>query len=1487
MDGSNAIAITTAGSDSAISKNDASPAASAASAKKPAPKRYVRSQIPREILEDPALLAAMSVLPPNYNLEVTIQFTAAIHAAKASIIIPCQVFPSPHFFASNRPRPDTLPPRRAPSSPAFPLPPGTIYFTTATAVHAARPALSSHFRGITVPQAKPLSGGEVFGSTSPSLSFPFTAAVHAAKAALSGHFRAISVPQAKPLSGGEVLGCTAPSLSPSFKGAAATGGGAGGGAGVTTGGGGSGAGAAAAGASGSGPDALVFVSDGRFHLEAMMIANPTLPAFRYDPYARSLTRERYDHSGMRNARRLAVTRASRVRGKRWGVVQGTLGHQGNPRTVDHCVRRIRAAGGTPVVFLVSELTPEKVAAVGVGSGGMARSGPTDAAGDVAGACAGDMAGPGADVAGTVGDVDRALGELSIGGGSIKQDSIISFDKESGRGTGIDAWVQVACPRLSIDWGEAFTAPMLTPYELEVALGFASPWWGGCFCDSDSNVQGGCNEGDCIERGCGSGATGDGNGSQEDQLQRCKQCGACKGDKRERVYPMDHYARDGGPWNASYMPKRAASTRIDYSKWDHLEASSDQEEEFQEEEDDEEEEEKEKDDEEEELVEYRLGEDLKWEVVGRSRRGKAKAEAVASGTSAIGHTGGLCSSSPTGDGNSPGELRLSAARSSKEEETAVEKGSKKHEEIELKPQAASSSAAAAKPGKAKGEAKRPEEEEGVHRSAGASKRPEEEKGVRLLDRTDMVHYLDVRNGWDLAACEPCFDRVVSRRTKLALGIHSRRDFRSTLRRHVKESISLVPPANQASAAAQKAKARAIEEFSSKVPLPEGALGGGQGVQSSRERYKWKCERAAGVCAEAMVLEWMAEPRVGLMMDLGRIRSRLPGVMRELGAVRQGKEDQLASLLVQVLGVKEAGELKEGFGFFMQNLLSGGVRERGEGERKAGAGAGRGVGEQAGGEGWRMFEEMMGMMRMMGASDAPTAADVMTWMRHVMGVDGEEEGGGTVRKQGEVFCMDAESASKARVEDAAMEEARERLVREKVGREVQVGVGGAIDDTAAASSVVNNTTPLLTDPPAPSLDPVNTNPIVSAMAYRVGCILQWVRIYGSDLISARRCIKNSPHGRILPMRHPLRDLPSLLVRLGAIPKPVPWKHFDSEWEEWPRGEEDTVKLPDDHSVRCFHLGIVEKAGAGDQENRGSSKRGDRGSGTWSGGGSGGKRGKGRGRGSGDKGGGGAHPARAPPPPQNNALPIVRCAADAHFLVEFAGHQVYPPACARCRSCLDQFTYYIPFLTLLANFAYRPATVLLNRFLSVFPPCSPEFAKLVDLLLLEPFPRGTCAAFQVHVVRERAEELPVHFLLNVALNWPNAMLQVEEIGMVGRDEWKGELLGGADGRKAGRRTRGGGGGGRGEEGGEEEDDGEVWEEVKDWGFAVLIAWRTDAMTDLIDDCRRGSSSGGPPRKCSKDVATELCNRCLESRAVQAPGVPKSVCAVLQGAAWWKAVG
>ena len=56
-------------------------------------------------------------------------------------------------------------------------------------------------------------------------------------------FSHITIPQDRPLSAGETLGCTAPKV-------------------------------------GQDSDAILFVADGRFHLEALMIANPQLPAYR-------------------------------------------------------------------------------------------------------------------------------------------------------------------------------------------------------------------------------------------------------------------------------------------------------------------------------------------------------------------------------------------------------------------------------------------------------------------------------------------------------------------------------------------------------------------------------------------------------------------------------------------------------------------------------------------------------------------------------------------------------------------------------------------------------------------------------------------------------------------------------------------------------------------------------------------------------------------------------------------------------------------------------------------------------------------------------------------------------------------------------------------------------------------------------------------------------------------------------------------------------
>eukprot|EP00850_Spirogloea_muscicola_P009510 SM000053S17467 [mRNA] locus=s53:559680:560657:- [translate_table: standard] len=267
----------------------------------------------------------------------------------------------------------------------------------------------------------------------------FSTALQAARAALADDFPSLRIPQAKPLSPGEVLGCTAPALP---------------------------AGDA---------DSIVFVADGRFHLEAIMIANPAMPAYRYDPYARVLTLEKYDQAGMRRARRSAIEKAAPAR--RWGLVLGTLGRQGNLRTLHYVRRLLDERNLSHIIVLVSELSPAKVA---------------------------------------------------------------SF------GSSIEAWVQVACPRLSIDWGETFAVPLLTPFEATVALGAVRPWWKRHPSNHD-HCDGACSD----PATCAPAAPKSADGARG----QCFGLGGADelSEEEESVaaYSMDYYARAGGPWNSAY------------------------------------------------------------------------------------------------------------------------------------------------------------------------------------------------------------------------------------------------------------------------------------------------------------------------------------------------------------------------------------------------------------------------------------------------------------------------------------------------------------------------------------------------------------------------------------------------------------------------------------------------------------------------------------------------------------------------------------------------------------------------------------------------------------------------------------------------------------------------------------------------------------------------------------------------------------------------
>jgi len=163
------------------------------------------------------------------------------------------------------------------------------------------------------------------------------------------------VPQVKPLGPGETLGCTAPLL--------------------------------------RADRTIIFVADGRFHLEAAMMANPKLNAFRYDPYTGRFFKESFDHAEMQKVRRAAIARAQKA--KTVGLILGTLGRQGSVGILESIRSMLEHRGVETFTVLMSEIDEVKLAKFGAN---------------------------------------------------------------------VDAWVQVACPRLSIDWGESYSKPLLSSFE---------------------------------------------------------------------------------------------------------------------------------------------------------------------------------------------------------------------------------------------------------------------------------------------------------------------------------------------------------------------------------------------------------------------------------------------------------------------------------------------------------------------------------------------------------------------------------------------------------------------------------------------------------------------------------------------------------------------------------------------------------------------------------------------------------------------------------------------------------------------------------------------------------------------------------------------------------------------------------------------------------------------------------------------------------------
>ncbi|XP_070295995.1 2-(3-amino-3-carboxypropyl)histidine synthase subunit 1-like [Salvelinus sp. IW2-2015] len=101
-----------------------------------------------------------------------------------------------------------------------------------------------------------------------------------------------------------------------------------------------------------------YLGDGRFHLESIMIANPEIHAYRYDPYSKIFSREYYDHEAMRSIRLQAIDKARSA--KRWGLILGTLGRQGSPKVMEHLESKLESLGKSFTRVLLSEIFPSKL-----------------------------------------------------------------------------------------------------------------------------------------------------------------------------------------------------------------------------------------------------------------------------------------------------------------------------------------------------------------------------------------------------------------------------------------------------------------------------------------------------------------------------------------------------------------------------------------------------------------------------------------------------------------------------------------------------------------------------------------------------------------------------------------------------------------------------------------------------------------------------------------------------------------------------------------------------------------------------------------------------------------------------------------------------------------------------------------------------------------------------------------------------------------------
>ena len=129
------------------------------------------------------------------------------------------------------------------------------------------------------------------------------------------------IPQEKPRSSGEVLGCTSPVLEDN--------------------------------------STVVFLCDGRFHMEAVMIRNPTTKFYQYNPYNKIMSIEEYDNKKMMQIRQDAI-KISKNNGKRICIIFGVLGRQGNQYILQRIEDSLKGKGLEYTILMNSEVNVQQL-----------------------------------------------------------------------------------------------------------------------------------------------------------------------------------------------------------------------------------------------------------------------------------------------------------------------------------------------------------------------------------------------------------------------------------------------------------------------------------------------------------------------------------------------------------------------------------------------------------------------------------------------------------------------------------------------------------------------------------------------------------------------------------------------------------------------------------------------------------------------------------------------------------------------------------------------------------------------------------------------------------------------------------------------------------------------------------------------------------------------------------------------------------------------